>query len=437
MLFYPQKIEVQPGLYLLSSKLGWILSGRSNEMDDNFSGVSMLIMTHGNTAPERNFCTQVDSVVPTKPDLHDFWNIASIGITDVNTTSDEEKAMKYFKDTLPFKDQRYHVTWLWKEDCPELPVNRQLALGCLKSLVSRLKDKPEFMRKYHSVIEDQLENGIVEKVHRTQNDGLRHYIQHHAVIKADRATTKLRIVYDASAKSRNEDKSLNECLHRGPVLLQDLCGNLLRFRVHEIGLVADIEKAFLQIGLHKDQLDVTRFVWFKDWKNPSMDPENIQEFRFCRVQFGIISSPFLISATVEYHLESYHTGMVELLRNNIYMDNLVTGICKVDEATSLYKNAKQKFSEASMNLREWSSNNDEVMKKIPDSGKAEGNECKILGHRWNRKDDSLSLKPVILFSKRDFDQTDIAKASSIPIRSFGSIYTSLPKREDPSSASFD
>ena len=53
-------------------------------------------------------------------------------------------------------------------------------------------------------------------------------------------TTKVRIVYDASAKAKKGCKSLNECLYRGPVILEDLCGLLLRFRTYKVALTADI-----------------------------------------------------------------------------------------------------------------------------------------------------------------------------------------------------
>jgi len=63
---------------------------------------------------------------------------------------------------------------------------------------------------------------------------------------------------DASAKARKGDRSLNECLYRGPVLLPDLCGMLLHFRIQPIAIVSDIEKAFLQIGIQESDRDVTR-----------------------------------------------------------------------------------------------------------------------------------------------------------------------------------
>ena len=168
--------------------------------------------------------SSIDTVHPQKPDLEDFWKVESIGILDNSTTLTNKLVNKKFKENLKFQDGRYQVTWPWKEEIPDLPVNRELALGRSKSALARLKNKPELMKAYDNVIHDPLEKGIIEKAIEASADGPKHYLPHHPVINPLKPTTKLRIVYDASAKTRKDNKSLNECLYRGPVLLNDLCG---------------------------------------------------------------------------------------------------------------------------------------------------------------------------------------------------------------------
>ena len=101
----------------------------------------------------------------------------------------------------------------------------------------------------------------------------------------------MRIVYDASAKARKGDKSLNDCLYRGSVTLPSLYGLLIRFRISPIGIVGDLEKAFLNVGLQTHDRDVTRFLWLKDLAKSDLE-NNLQVYHFCLVPFGVISSRF-------------------------------------------------------------------------------------------------------------------------------------------------
>ena len=393
-----QRIEVQPGLYLLSSKLGWILTGRSGDHEPSPTESNMLILTYGNDVTETSAFTTMDYVPPQKPDLEDFWKVESIGIIDNSKMSTDEMVSEKFKETIKFEDGRYQVTWPWKEDVPDIPVNRELALGRTKSSVARMKNKPELLKAYDNVIHDQLEKGIIEKANEVV-DGPVHYLPHHAVINPLKPTTKLRIVYDASAKVRKENYSLNECLYRGPVLLNDLCGLLMRFRLNQIAIVADIEKAFLQIGLQPDQRDVTRFFWMKDSSKARLDYDNIQEYRFRRVPFGVISSPFLLGATVEYHLDTYGSDLSKKLKDDIYVDNVITGTNSLEEAILLYRGAKSMFNDASMNLREWISSDQQMNEIIQREDLAIHDSVKVLGHTWNIETDSISLKRLNTMSE--------------------------------------
>ena len=285
----------------------------------------------------------------------------------------------------------YHVTWPWKEERPMLPSNYDLALGRLRSLVNRLMKNPDHLRKYNAVLQDQLEKGIIEVVpEQDSGETLKHYIPHHEVVTPEKTTTKLRIVFDASAKTRKANRSLNECLHRGPVILEDLCGLLIRFRLNKVALIADVEKAFLQVGLQPDDRDVTRFFWLKDVTKPTLE-NNVQILRFTRVPFRMISSPFLLAATINYHLNTAETPEAKKIANNMYVDNVITGVSTPKEAGQFYEEAKPLFQSSSMNLREWASNCDEFLQSIPESDRIAGNKMNVLGTTWDMNSDSLFI----------------------------------------------
>ena len=93
----------------------------------------------------------------------------------------------------------------------------------------------------------------------TGTPGEVHYLPHHPVVRVDRETTKVRPVFDASAKDGGP--SLNECLYTGPNLLLRIFGILLRLRTYKIVLLLDIQQAFLQVGIHKDHVDFLDFSW--------------------------------------------------------------------------------------------------------------------------------------------------------------------------------
>ncbi|XP_066935525.1 uncharacterized protein [Clytia hemisphaerica] len=233
---------------------------------------------------------------------------------------------------------------------------------------------------------------MVEKVDVSEmnNANRKHYIPHHVVVKPDSTTTKLRIVYDASAKTRKDNKSLNECLYRGPVIMEDLCGLLMRFKTKKIGIVSDIEKAFLQIGIQEDQRNVTRLLWVKDFTKP-VSNDNLMVYRLAIVPFGIISSPILLGATIQHHIEKSNTPIAQKIKDNIYVYNIITGANNTGEAVELYKNTEELFKDASMNLREWLTSSKEVNSLIEQEDRIETMTAKVLGLNWNMEDNELSI----------------------------------------------
>ena len=350
-----------------------------------------------------------------------MWNMETIGIKPDDPKEKDDIVLEMFKNTVTKENKRYSVSWPWRnEDQNLLPENYELSLGRLKSSMKRLEKDPDLLRRYDEIIKTQVEKGIIEKVDASEvnNNNRKHYIPHHVVIKPDNATTKLRIVYDASAKTKKGNKSLNECLYRGPVILQDLCGLLLRFRTKKIGIIADIEKAFLQIGIHESDRDITRFLWLKDVNKPVTN-NNLETYRFARLPFGVISSPFLLGATVEHHLEEIESPIADQIKDDIYVDNIITGCDNEDEGIELYQQGKSIFKEASMNLREWLTNSPEVNNKIKPEDQVEDKVTKVLGIVWNAQSDELSI------NTKKVEATEPATTKREVLSTIASIYDPL------------
>ena len=118
--------------------------------------------------------------------------------------------------------------------------------------------------------------------------GREFYIPHKAVIRENAETTKLRIVYDASAREEVGQPSLNNCLHLGPPLQNLLWSVLIRARFHPVLLTGDLQKAFLQVRIKEAVRDALRFHW------KSREHSKIETLRFTRALFGLTSSPFLL-----------------------------------------------------------------------------------------------------------------------------------------------
>ena len=191
--------------------------------------------------------------------LQNFWVLKTVGIKDPSTITDDDKALSEFDKSIQLVNGRYKVRWPWREENPILFNNYKLSYGRLASTVKRLKENPETMMQYNDIIEDEVKKDIIEKIDNNTVEGeIKHCIPHHGVIKSHNRTTKLRIVYDTYAKAKKTNLSSNESLYCGSVILEDLCSLLLRFRLYETGIVADIEKAFLQINLQEQDRDVTK-----------------------------------------------------------------------------------------------------------------------------------------------------------------------------------
>ena len=209
------------------------------------------------------------------------------------------------------------------------------------------------------------------------------YLPHQAVIKENNTTTKLRIVMDASAKVNGV--SLNECLYKGPCLTPLIFDSLLRFRLHNIAITADIERAYLQVSVVPEQRNFLRFLWYDD---VFAEDARIEIYRFTRLIFGARPSQYLLNAVVNKHADKYKEGdpkYVAMVKRGFYVDDLNSGVMSIEEGIEFYYKSKSRFAEANFQLRKWRTNSPELRNTfMKNEGVSDDNlGGKILGIRWN------------------------------------------------------
>ena len=279
----------------LETELGFVLSGPlkgkcTGENDDTASTLVSFVGTDRGESISRDVRDgKLDDAV------HRLWDLDSLGIKQ----SDE--VCEAFQDNISFDGERYSVKLPWKVGHDTLPTNYELSLSRMRSQVRRLRQKPDILREYDSIIKEQLKTGVIERVPELDAAEKVHYLPHQAVVRQNAQTTNIRIVYDASAKDRKSNTSLNDCLHVGHSLNPLLTNILLRFRVNKVALVADIEKAFLNVAVDRGDRDCLRFLWPDD---PSDSKSELSVYRFCREVFGLNASPFLLNGSIRYHLHT-------------------------------------------------------------------------------------------------------------------------------------
>ena len=397
------RITLPSGMYMLPSKFGYIVTGRCPEIDkvQHNNSCALFVAIDLSQGSDQSVQCSVNVSITKNPTLEMFWNLETIGIRDPVGAESDDDALMRFGETIRYENGRYQVTWPWKSDDISLPDNYQVAEDRMKSLVRRLQTDSKLLHRYDETLKQQLEQGVIELIDPGEESKFRqHYLPHHPIVTPGKSTTKLRIVYDASSKAKRELNSLNDCLFRGPVILPDLCGLLLRFRLYPIVIVADIEKAFLQLGIQTCDRDVTRFLWLKDINKLDIR-DNLATYRFCRVPFGLICSPFLLGATIQLHLEKENTPLALHILTNIYVDNVLIGLDSGKGCSGIYKEAKLLFQKAAMNLREWNSNCVEFLRSLPIGERTSSRTTKVLGLLWDEVEDTISIG--------GFDKVDTSK----------------------------
>lgn len=293
--------------------------------------------------------------------LKRFWEIEEIPEQRPQTT-EELKCEEHFMATHHRSSSgRYIVQLPFRQQINSLGESRKAAASRLSQMERRFKANRSLHKGYCEFMDEYERLGHMTEVHPGVAVEKSYYLPHHAVVKPDSSTTKLRVVFDASAASTS-GVSLNDKLMVGARLQDDLYIILLRFRLHRIAFTADITKMYRQIEMAPAHRDFQRILWRKQMTDP------VKEYQLNTVTYGTSAVPHLAVRSLQQLAIDEQTRFPiasAVLLNDFYVDDLISGCGSVESSITKVRSIIDILLRGGFDIRKWTSNCPQLLTTIP------------------------------------------------------------------------
>ena len=259
-----------------------MLDARIKENNDITYGDSLfgwVVIGGSASVPNQSLLTTCFSsmeLIPEEDTLKKFWEIQKLPQSR-HFIEEEQACEEHSRRTTKRNQERHFVVKLpFKDNATPLGDSFQQAKRRLDTLLHRLIGDESLYARYAAFIKEFLDLGHMEQIPDLEipiESSKSFHLPLHCVLKESSTTTKLCVVFDASAKTTS-GVSLNDNLMLGPNVQEDLFEILIRFRFHKVALSADIAKMYRQILLDKGDKVFHRLLWKESPSSPLKSPEN-------------------------------------------------------------------------------------------------------------------------------------------------------------------
>ncbi|XP_062716240.1 uncharacterized protein LOC134291886 [Aedes albopictus] len=365
---------------LHETHFGWVVAG---EVDDRV--VNTVQQVHSAT---------VDSLNDT---VKKFWELEEIADTPSLGTEQDECEDTFRRTHHRTPSGRYVVQLPFREDVNKLCDNREMALRRFLALERRLVKDPTLKEQYVRFIQEYEELGHCREVDEARDHPShgRYYLPHHAVLRSSSSTTKLRVVFDASARQYQGARSLNDVLQVGGNVQNDLFSILLRFRRHAVAFTADITKMYRQVLVDPSQTCYQRIFW----RDSPDKPLRVLELQ--TVTYGTAAAPFLATRCLSQLCEDEGGRFpvaAKIVRKDCHVDAVLSGAESVEEAVDAQQQLQQLLRCGGFPIHKWSSNCPAMLTNVPETDREKlirldqestREVVKTLGLTWSPKADEF------------------------------------------------
>jgi hypothetical protein len=256
---------------------------------------------------------------------------------------------------IVFKDDHYTLPLHFREECVEMPNNREVAMKRLSWQRKKMTKDDKYHADYVGFINKILDKGYAQRVPDTPlqpSHGSVWYLPHHGVYNPHKPD-KIRVVFDCSAKYKGT--CLNDRLLQGPDLTT-------RFRQEPIAFMADIEAMFYQVRVPEKQRDFLRFFW---WPNGDLSSE-VREYQMNVHLFDAVSSASIANyALKQTGKHATDTLVCQTIQRDFYVDDCLKAVESYEVVIRLVESLQTACADGGFHLTKFTSNSPDVMRSIP------------------------------------------------------------------------
>uniref|UniRef100_A0ABD2WTZ1 Integrase catalytic domain-containing protein n=3 Tax=Trichogramma kaykai TaxID=54128 RepID=A0ABD2WTZ1_9HYME len=329
--------------------------------------------------------------------LERFWLQEEVNVNSKALTKEEEECEAHFAATHRCDAQgRFVLRLSFRSGVRRLGDSTIPARSAFRRMEGRLAHQPqlrelyeEFMQEYISMDHMSESRSLPEA--ETMHTGF--FLPHHGVLKIKDGNPKLRVVFNGSIKL-DQGSTLNECLHVGPKLQNDIFEILLRWRRHRYVFSADIAKMFRQILIDERDRRYQQIFW------RSRKEDEMRAFSLNTVTYGLASSPFqairVLHQLAEDEAARYPLA-ASILVDSSYVDDILTGADSLEEAKSLQQELISLLMAGGFPLSKWTANDPALLAGFAPEQKAASPKndwtkeeaCSMLGISWQPAEDAF------------------------------------------------
>lgn len=383
------QIKLSPQLPIIQNTLlGWVISGKIHEKEStNFS------------------CGVFTTNETLEASIAKLWELDEIKSSKKPLSVAERRCEEIFaQSTTRDNKNRFIVKIPFHQKPQILGESYKIALNRFLSLENRLQKNPSLREQYTKFMDEYEDMEHMTMISPDSIPSPHYFIPHHCVLRPDSTTTKLRVVFDASAKTTS-GHSLNDLMYVGPTVQSELFSILLRFRIPRFVFSTDVEKMYRQVLIDPKDRQFQLIIWRKDASKP------LTYYQLNTVTYGTRAAPYLATKCLQQLAKenaTHYPLAAQFLQENFYVDDGLGGSDNLNTAIHLQEQLQQIMRQSNFNLRKWCANHPQLLKNVPqgdievnlDFEGTKSNSISTLGLTWLPKEDQLCVKVNVSDSKR-------------------------------------